>query len=331
MPFPVEPRYSVRPTLQRWSAGDRGHLRLDARYPAYLGEKLRLLSDDAPGCRVPAARVGEDVLMDALQRAAEGLARDAALHPPAGPGVPAPIVADDGHIGLPLLGVSLERGTARLRLERPEVRVPGLDEALLERVGAHLEGLRPVERLADALALAVQEDLALVRGTAPDGASDGTAELLHVCFPSSWDPGERAGAGFVALHAPIPDNGALLGAAARVVQAMVDKGPFVRYVWSLSPDGALDRNPRRVPRASGRLEPAALWFRTERQTVMPMPEAGRALFTIRVYRAPLPSVLTSPERRSALAGALASMSEALLEYKGVGTDRAAWIAYLESA
>ncbi|MEJ2358248.1 MAG: DUF3445 domain-containing protein [Deinococcales bacterium] len=161
------------------------------------------------------------------------------------------------------------------------------------------------------------------------GARDGRAELLHVCFPSSWDPAERAGAGFAALHAPVPHSEMLQAAAGRVVRAMVAKGPFVRYVWSLAEDATLDRNPRRRPAVAAPAGPAALWFRVERQTVLPLPALGRALFTIRVYRAPLPAVLTTPARRRALASALRSMDEALLAYKGVGGLRSALLAYLE--
>ena len=222
------------------------------------------------------------------------------------------------------------------------------------------------ERLADALALAVQEDLVVMAGGAPhyvapgdaspgdaapkDAApgapvpgpvalearvpdqrvpEDGRSDLLHVCFPSSWDPATRAGAGFIALHAPVPHNGSLRSAAGRVVRAMVTKGPFVRYVWSLAPDDALDRNPRRLATRPPPTDPARLWFRVERQTVMPLAASGRALFTIRVYRAPLPSVLTTPERSRTLASALRSMDAALLAYKGVGGLREALLAYLD--
>ncbi len=80
VPFPVEPRYSVRPTLRRWEAGDRGHLRLDARYPEYLTEKLRLLRSDPAGCRVLAPDVDRRALAGALLHVAEGLALDAAMH-----------------------------------------------------------------------------------------------------------------------------------------------------------------------------------------------------------------------------------------------------------
>jgi len=402
VPFPVEPRYSVRPTLRRWSADDRGHLRLDRAYPAYLREKLRLLRNDPAGCRVLAPGVDRAVVRRALVRAAEALAADAASDAAAGAvepeGEPAAdqgratggagrpaIVADREALRFPLLGVALARADLEMRAELSAVDVAGLPRSLLDEVRAHLTRLGPLERLADALALAVQEDLVLMAGpeaagpeaagpvdagtdeedpeasrgpaAAPlggrgraarrpgdgirEGDSDGRAELLHVCFPSSWDPAERAGAGFAALHAPVPHGETLQAAGGRLVRAMVAKGPFVRYVWSLAGDGALDRNPRRRAVAAARVDaspvepapadPSALWFRVERQTVLPLPELHRALFTIRVYRAPLPEVLTTPARRRTLALALRSMDAPLLAYKGVGGLRTKLLAYLERA
>lgn len=355
VPFPVEPRYSVRPGMRRWGPDDRGHLRLDTRYPEYLDAKLHLLESDADGCRVLAPDVERSALRRTLLQVAENLALE----------TPSPILVDAGAVRFPLLGIALEGPGLDLVGDAPGEPVDDVPPALRGRAREHLAGLGPLERLADALALAVQEDLVVFAGGSsgdrdpddPDPGDrdpgDGRSELLHVCFPSSWDPAARAGAGFVALHAPVPHSDTLRSAAGRVVRAMVSKGPFVRYVWSLAPDGALDRNPRRIgtrpppdqplpdphapdphapdqpPPDPAPPDPARLWFRVERQTVMPLPASGRALFTIRVYRAPLPSVLTTPERRRTLASALRSMDAALLAYKGVGGLREALLAYLD--
>lgn len=354
VPFPVEPRYSVRPTMRRWGPDDRGHLRLDKHYPEYLDAKLRLLASDAGGCRVLAPDVDRTALRRTLLRVAENLALE----------TPTPILVEAGALRFPLLGIALGGPGLDLVDDAPAEPAPAepadVPSALRGRAREHLAGLEPLERLADALALAVQEDLVVMAGGGsgdrdpgdrdpgdldPDdldpgerNPDDGRSELLHVCFPSSWDPAARAGAGFVALHAPVPHSDTLRSAAGRVVRAMVSKGPFVRYVWSLAPDGALDRNPRRIgtqpppdqpPPDLHAPDPARLWFRVERQTVMPLPASGRALFTIRVYRAPLPSVLTTPERRRTLASALRSMDAALLAYKGVGGLREALLAYLD--
>lgn len=417
VPFPVAPVFRVRPDLQRWSDDDRGHLRLDARYPSYLTEKLRLLAADPGGCRVLAPCADRTALTLALVRVAEALGAEAAVEGaaparsaartaggPKGAGIAA-VIADAGGLHFPLLGVELERGTLRAS----ELRAPGAtglgSGAMRELAVAarrHLAAQGPLERLADALALAVQEDLVIMRldaaagveaapgeraaagveaapgeraapdgdaaaggdaaaaeaerdaaspprtaGTAPrtdgdraraggrspgptGGASreGGSAELLHVCFPSGWDPAARAGAGFAALHAPVPHGEALRRAAPQLVRAMVSRGPFVRYVWSLAPDARLDRNPRRQPDQRASRPPQALWFWVERQTVMPLPELGRALFTIRVYVTPLASVLTDQERRRTLASAVASMDAEALAYKGIGSMRDPLLAWL---
>jgi hypothetical protein len=95
-------------------------------------------------------------------------------------------------------------------------------------------------------------------------------------------------------------------------------GPFVRYVWSLAADDALSHHPRRHPaRPLDARPPATWWYRAERQTTLPLPEAGASLFAIRVLHAPLAAVATTPARRAALAAAVASMDAALLAYKGL--------------
>jgi len=352
VPFPVAPSFVIRPDMRRWPPGDRGHLRLDARYPSYLSQKLRLLAADPAGCRVPAPDADPGELTAALLRAAERLAEEA---PVDGDERVRPVAVDGRAVRFPLLGAAVDRRDVALsEIALPGRPPPGLP-ALAARARAHLAALPPPERLMDVLALAVQEDLVLMRADAPapeapsprgaravaparaggrgpagGPAPAGHAELLHVCFPSSWDPAARAGADFAALHAPVPHGEVLRRAAPQVVRAMVSKGPFVRYVWSLAADGRLDRNPRRHRGLRAGAPPRALWFRVERQTVMPLVELDRALFTIRVYTAPLASVLSGEERRRTLAAAIASMDEALLAYKGIGAGREALLAWLRA-
>ena len=58
IPFPVEVPFAVRADMRRWSPGDAGHLRPDARYPDYLEAKLDALAGDASGCRAVARGLG---------------------------------------------------------------------------------------------------------------------------------------------------------------------------------------------------------------------------------------------------------------------------------
>lgn len=192
--------------------------------------------------------------------------------------------------------------------------------AALQRALAQLP---PASRALDALRFAVSEDLVVLR-------RDGGAAYLAVAAPSGWDPSERLGASFAALHERVPENDLLLRAAERMVDAMLGKGPFVRYVWTLSGDDSLSRHPTRSPAAPLPIHPQRWWWRAERQTTLPVPEAGAALFAIRVLLAPLSEVLAGPSRRERLSAALSTMSDELLRYKGFTLPRAELSAALQS-
>ena len=315
IPFPVDPVYRVRADLRRWSAADGGHLRFDDTFPDFVRAKLDVLERDGSGCRVIAPDADRCHLDRVLRRVAATFAAEAPWAIGTGAGSVSRETLAFPAIGIRLLGPSCE-------VEACAPQDPGACGGMAptmkmrDRVARHLRRLPPLERLADALALSVQEDLVLMAPTREDATESGRADLLHVCFPSAWDPAARAGASFEALHRPVPHHDELIGAGPRVVRAMLTKGPFVRYVWSLAPDGALDRNPRRVtPAAAPR--PDALWFRVERQTTLGLADLHAALFTIRVYVAPLREVLETEERRHRLASAVRSMDSALRLYKGM--------------
>jgi dimethylamine monooxygenase subunit A len=232
----------------------------------------------------------------------------------------------DDALDLPWLGVRLRQNGA---LEgRPlDPRTPPALAAMAPAAVAALERLPPVARPLDALRLAVAEDLVvLLRDRPGDG---GRAAYLLVAAASGWDPGARGGASFAALHEPVPNAASLRSAAGALVDAMVERGPFVRYVWSLAADAALSHHPRRHPPRPLDTTPAPdWWFRVERQTTLPVPAAGASVFAIRVLHAPLTAVLRTPARRAALAAAVRSMDAALLAYKGLATAAPALLAWL---
>ena len=193
---------------------------------------------------------------------------------------------------------------------------PRLNEELRDLLERSPEPLR----LADALALSLPEDLVWMRN---DGAA-GRASLLHVAFPSRWAPERRGGASLTELHGPVADGERLRAASAALMRAIAHKGPFERHVWSLAPTPALDLHPRATEAGPARpTDPAtgplaSTWWRVERQTTLPFPEADLALFAIRVGIARLDAVLAvEPGRAARLAAALRSMSPAVLDYKGV--------------
>lgn len=183
--------------------------------------------------------------------------------------------------------------------------------------GEALAALPAPWRLAGLLTLAFEEDLAVL-----DGASGGVP-WMAVCLPSFWRPAEKIGQHFTAIHAPVADNTLLMQQAARRIDQVTQGGPHERYVWTLTAHPGLDGHPRRAARSpwpTG-LSPQALvrhtWFRHERQTFLPLPSRRQAVFTIRVRVQPLPEALRVPGLAGRLHHALATMSEAVLAYRGL--------------
>lgn len=331
VPFPVEVEYRVRPDLRRMRH-EEGHFRLDSEWALYLTRKLDLLSHDSDRCRV-LSRPPEE-LMAPVRAVARQVASE---HPWL-------LSLEEGRISLLPMGVSLD--AEGLLEAQPGGRLHVQDANLRDRLLAHLERVPPPERAIDLLALAVQEDLVILDGSEP-GADEAT--LLHVCFPSRWDPGSRRGASFSQLHGPVPQSAGLRAASRNLVSAMAHKGPFERFVWSLTGSPDLDGHPDRVaagvtegpegtpgarpdstaatfPDAAPRMRSSlgGLYFRAERQTTRAL-GGGQALFTIRIHVAPLADVLLVPGRAEVLAAAVRGMSEELLAYKGLcrGSDELA--------
>lgn len=195
--------------------------------------------------------------------------------------------------------------------------------AAVDLLPAPVEGDDPLA-LARAFLLACADDLVVLRRRGPGRA---TAELLAVAFPSGWPPRERAGADLPALHAPVADGERLRAASAALTEALLTKGPYVQHVWGLDPDGRWDRDPSAPDAARHACPPPEQWWlRVERQTSLPLPRLGRALFLIRPHLLPL-TALPIRQRRT-LHDAVASMSAATLAYKGlteVRDDLLAWL------
>lgn len=216
-------------------------------------------------------------------------------------------------------------------------RAPGLDEArlaaLAQRVATAIRsavpdgpvdaagglpwaglpaGLPPADFLLG-LTLSLQEDLVLM---ARDRQGELTAQWLSVCFPSGWRPADKLGQSMFRIHAPVADNARLQQAAPGLEQAMTGKGPFLRHVWTLAGSGTLHKDPD-TDAFAGVRSIDDLWFRCERQVTVPL-DGDASLFLIRVFVAPLRTVADSPARVALLRRALASMSPAVVGYKGLG-------------
>lgn len=207
----------------------------------------------------------------------------------------------------PLLGWSVEGD-----------RVDGQGPAA---IGACIAALPPAWRLPALLCLAFAEDFAVIDGH--------TAQIpwLAVCLPSHWAPQDKVGRHFAEVHAPVADNRLLLTASEHLAKLVTGTQRWERFVWTITPEPRLDMHPRRVPKPqwAAHADAAALAamanFRTERQTFIPLPEASQAIFTIHVESRPLADALTTAAQVDAVHGALASMSDAVLAYRGLASAR----------
>lgn len=208
---------------------------------------------------------------------------------------------------------------------------PSGEVAILRRESAplaHLAQIEPVDAL-DFLAVNVPEDLAIWRRDPASGAE--WLALLHVCAPEHWDPRAKIGRPFAEVHQPVADIAPTSAASPRLARAAIEQGPFLRFAWGVARDEEPNRHPDVIPPGlrSRPLLPEQLFLRVERQTLLGLPEADAAIFTIRPYWYRLADVARSAERRRQLAAALRSMSDAALRYKGLTGLRDPLVAWLE--
>ncbi len=174
----------------------------------------------------------------------------------------------------------------------------------------------------DGLAMLVQEDICVIR------AEEGRDWLAfaHLCSPSHWRAGDKVGQPFFDVHKVIPGIEKMNQAAAGLVGAMIHKGPFVRFAWTVEsdtrPNHHPDPPPGEDPRAwQGRdFSAGRFWVRVERQVIWGLPAVGAAIFTIKLCHMPDHEILNDPFLLETLRSTLLSMSEETREYKGLARD-----------
>jgi dimethylamine monooxygenase subunit A len=190
-------------------------------------------------------------------------------------------------------------------------------------IGACLAALSPSWRLAGLLSLAFAEDFAVIDGS--------TAHIpwMAVCLPSHWAPETKVGRHFAEVHAPVADNQMLITASAHLARLVTGADRWERYVWTITRHPRLHAHPAHLDSApwppdsdADAAQIASLsYFRTERQTFIPAPELRLAMFTIHVDVQPLTNALANPAQAQQLHNAVASMSPAVLAYRGLTTVR----------
>ncbi len=230
------------------------------------------------------------------------------------------LVAQPGFDAAPALAAL----TAQAEQEHPQAwREAQSQLASDPAVAACLAALPDAWRAPALLALAFAEDFAVI-----DGAS-ARIPWLAVCLPSHWAPQDKVGRHFAEVHAPVADNRLLLTAGEHLARLVTGTQRWERFVWTIVPEPKLDMHPARMgPPRWG--DAAEAFFRTERQTFIPLPEARQAVFTIHVESRPLAEAIATPGQAAAVHAALASMSDAVLAYRGLTDARARLLAWLSS-
>jgi hypothetical protein len=191
-----------------------------------------------------------------------------------------------------------------------------------------LRGLPEPWRAPGLLALAFHEDFAVIETV------QGRIPWILACLPSGWAPEEKVGRPFAEVHAPVADNALLVAAAEGLARLVTAGEAWERFVWTLHDDPRLHRHPRRAPASAWdpSLDAEALveraWLRTERQTFVPVPGQAQAVFTIGVEVRPLRGALGSRADTLRMRDALASMSAAVLAYRGLAPARERLVAGL---
>lgn len=177
---------------------------------------------------------------------------------------------------------------------------------------------KPMELDPDGLSMFFQEDLAIMK---LDKQGNNRLALLSVCMPSGWAPEDKVGKPFDVVHKPVPHIEPISARQDSIAQLMVNatRGE-VRFAWTVMTDAGLNHHPRR-----DRLRPnpsplpehpvGEPLLRVERQVIWGFPECRAALFLIRTYLYAFESLKEA--ERSALAQAVAGMSEASLGYKNM--------------
>src|SRR5690606_26993933 len=160
-----------------------------------------------------------------------------------------------------LLAVGAQRGSRHRFVEGADAWAGDLEalDAVRRWMTARLElewpGRARQNSDFDALARELQEDFAILRRAPPaaselDAGGEAAREAkgdraigVSVCLPSGWRPESTYGASFAAIHAPVPDFADDQRAAASMVDSMIERGPYLRFVWTVAADDELDHHP----------------------------------------------------------------------------------------
>ena len=321
VPFPVEAPYQVKADLKRVDEDVFSNKLIvrDALARQYLSAKLVALANPALSAWLVQDSATESKVITAILNTIATVSPDLII----------PIHAHAWQF----LDLGLQCDLAG------ELHVNRLLDTIEARCVQWLLLQNKAHRLWHCLALSLQEDFALMH----QSDRGFTAEALHVCFPSGWSPQIKFMQDLGQIHGPVADGDRLRASTKPLAGAMVSKGPFVRYVWTLCGSDHLSEHPvlkaqradkyqspeykslePRRERPESESEPEdnqlnlpTVFFRCERQITIPLAAYARSLFLIRVFVKPLENVLHSQERAALMSAAIESMSPASKQYKSI--------------
>ena len=162
----------------------------------------------------------------------------------------------------------------------------------------------------------IAEDLCLMQRSDLDEEYKLNAAVL--CFPSRWLLSEKIGRPLTAIHEPVPDYDETLARRVnRVFEALSPDRPLVRCNWLVHGDPELFRPLGREGEDASRSEPVEdLYLRTERQTLVRLPQTGAVVFGIKTSVTPLEKL--TDDAMQALLKELSELSLETLEYSERG-------------
>jgi hypothetical protein len=189
-----------------------------------------------------------------------------------------------------------------------------------DEIARCLRALPPVWRLPGLLALAFAEDLAIVV------ADGGCIAWTAVALPSHWSPRDEVGRSFAEVHALRPGG---------LMQLVTGPARRERFIWNVTGHPRLHAHPRHVdpqrwPVDAAAIWPRCAWWRTERQSLLPLPSLQQAVFTIGVEVTPLAAAITAPAQAARLRDAVASMTPDMLDERALAEVRQTLLAWLDA-
>ncbi|MEM1110327.1 MAG: DUF3445 domain-containing protein [Pseudomonadota bacterium] len=144
---------------------------------------------------------------------------------------------------------------------------------------------------------------------------DGVYHLTagSVCCPSRWYLPDKFGQAMRRIHDPIPGvHETLSPSIDRFFNHLRPERPTVRFNWSLQDHNGLGDFPD-TPRDIR--EDMTVYYRSERQSLVRLPESRAIVFTIRVYSHPLEMLLQQEGAMGAMFAAIDASPDAQGEYK----------------